>query len=120
MSSNGAQDQEQGQTDYRFLLANERTYLAYARTALSLQIAGLGVLQFLTSGHSVVRYLLGVALVATGSYVSLAGYRRMRSNEQAIRAGRDIHPARAASVVAAVVAAVPLVAAVAIAVVALL
>jgi inner membrane protein YidH len=108
-----------GQTDYRFLLANERTYLAYVRTALSLQIAGLGVLQFLTSGHSAVRYLLGVVLVATGSYVGLAGYLRMRSNERAMRAGRDIHPLRATTVVAMVVAAVPLVAALALAVVGL-
>ena len=45
--------------DYRFLLANERTFLAYLRTALSLQVAGLAVLQFLTKGHSSLRLTLG-------------------------------------------------------------
>jgi putative membrane protein len=41
--------------DARFLLANERTFLAYVRTALSLQVAGLAVLQFLTEADQVVR-----------------------------------------------------------------
>ena len=45
-----------GPVDYRYLLANERTFLAYLRTALSLQVAGLGVLQFLTHGSDAVRY----------------------------------------------------------------
>jgi len=46
--------------DYRFLLANERTFLAYIRTALALQLAGLAVLQFLTHGHQGLRLALGV------------------------------------------------------------
>ena len=54
--------------DYRFLLANERTFLAYVRTALALQVAGLGVLQFLTHGHDAVRPL-GLVLVLAGSFV---------------------------------------------------
>jgi putative membrane protein len=36
--------------DPRFLLANERTLLAWLRTALALQAGGLGVLQFRPSG----------------------------------------------------------------------
>jgi putative membrane protein len=98
--------------DYRFLLANERTFLAYVRTALSLQVAGLGVLQFLTGGHDAVRIGLGLVLVLTGSVVGAAGYQRFRTNERAIRAGLEIGTARATSVVTAGVAVVPLVAAV--------
>ena len=80
--------------DYRFLLANERTFLAYVRTALALQIAGLGVLQFLTHGHDAVRYRLGLALVVAGSFLGVSGYRRFTANERAIRAGeRDAHAA---------------------------
>jgi putative membrane protein len=105
--------------DNRFLLANERTYLAYVRTALSLQIAGFGVLQFLTHGQDAVRYTLGVTFVVAGSFTGLVGVRRWRANERAIRAGRDIGPARGAVVAAAAVVAVPLMAAVALAVVAL-
>ena len=99
--------------DYRFLLANERTFLAYVRTALALQVAGLGVLQFLTHGHTGVRVVLGLALVAVGSYVVLAGFRRYRSNERAIRAGAEVTSASTGVVVTTFVVAVPLVAAVA-------
>ena len=95
--------------DYRFLLANERTFLAYIRTALALQIAGLGVMQFLTKSHTPVRFGLGTALVVIGSFVGLAGYRRWRGTERSIREGREIQTARAPWVVTAAVVAAPLV-----------
>lgn len=85
--------------DYRFLLANERTFLAYVRTALALQIGGLGVLQFLTEGNQGVRQTLGLVLILVGSAVGGIGYRRFRANEAAIRAGEEL----ASSVVPAVV-----------------
>src|SRR4051794_41475802 len=100
----------QGRVDYRFLLANERTFLAWSRTALALQVAGLGVLQFLTHGHSAVRVLLGVALVTVGSATALSGYLRYRNNERAIRAGRDLPAVRSTMVLTAVVVALPLLA----------
>lgn len=102
-----------GRADYRYLLANERTMLAYLRTALALQIAGLGALQFLTQGHNAVRYVLGVTLVGLGSYVGVAGYLRSRINERAIRAGDDIRPSTGGVIVVAFVAVVPLAAAIA-------
>jgi len=102
--------------DYRFLLANERTFLAYVRTALSMQIAGLGVLQFLTRSHDSVRLLLGIALLLVGSYVGLMGYLRFRSNERAINAGTAMHVARSTTVIAVSVVLVPLVGAVLLAV----
>ncbi len=109
------QDAAEGRVDYRFLLANERTFLAYIRTAIALQVAGLGVLQFLTSATEWARYLLGVALVAGGSYVAVSGHVRTRRNERAMRKGADIRPGRLTVVLVAAVAAVPLVAAVAMA-----
>ena len=108
-------DQQPEPTDYRFLLANERTFLAWIRTALSLQIAGLGVLQFLTHGHDAVRYTLGVSLVVVGSYVGTAGYVRYHHNEQAIRANEDLTNIRSSVFVAAAVIVLPLVAALALA-----
>ena len=86
----GTDPDDPGRADYRFLLANERTFLAYVRTALSLQVAGLGALQFLTQSHDAVRYALGLCLVAAGSYTGLTGLRRMRRNEQAIRLNRPL------------------------------
>lgn len=100
---------EPGITDYRFLLANERTFLAYVRTALSLQVAGLGVLQFLTQGSETLSRLLGVALIAVGSYVGAAGYLRCSRAERDIRAGRDLSTTHLRPVTAVVVVTVPLV-----------
>lgn len=112
MRHTAGMDDEGARTDYRFLLANERTFLAYVRTALSLQVAGLGVLQFLTQGETLVRYSLGLALVAAGSLAGASGYRRRNSNERAMRAGEDIKPGAAGAVLVVVVVTVPLVAAV--------
>jgi putative membrane protein len=103
---------ERDPTDYRFLLANERTFLAYLRTALALQIAGAGVIQFLTRGHDVVRLGLGLALVLTGSLLAVIGYFRWRGTERAIRSNRDISSMQGAVWVAAVVVVAPLAAAV--------
>ena len=99
---------DQTPADYRFLLANERTFLAYVRTALALQVAGLGVLQFLTHGDDAVRYGLGFVLVVVGSYVGWAGNVRYRSNERIIRAGGDMAAGRPTTVVTVIVALVPL------------
>lgn len=101
-----------GRVDYRFLLANERTFLAWLRTALALQVAGLGVLQFLTHGEDVVRYTLGLVLVLAGSYVGFTGYRRYFANERAIRAGTDLVRIRASLVLLVAVVALPLLAAI--------
>jgi len=97
--------------DYRFLLANERTFLAYVRTALSLHIAGLGVLQFLTNQQQWSRELLGGALIVTGSFLGGTGYLRFRSNERTIRAGGEMATSRTPLVVTLGVTVVPLLAA---------
>lgn len=106
------QPDDETPVDYRFLLANERTALAYVRTALSLQVAGIAVLQFLTQGHEAVRYLLGLALVAAGSLAAVAGLRRTRVNDHVIRTGGHMTTPRGAVVVTGVVVVVPLAAAV--------
>lgn len=96
--------------DYRFVLANERTFLAYVRTALALQVAGLGVLQFLTAGRGVLSEVFGMSLVLVGSYVGAVGYLRWRKNERAIRTGAEIEPSVLPSVLSAAVVVAPLVA----------
>jgi putative membrane protein len=71
--------------DLRFLLANERTLLAWLRTGLALQAGGLAVLQFAprTSG----RTPLGVTLLLLGVACELGGWWRYRATDRAIRAG---------------------------------
>ncbi|MGH3508654.1 MAG: YidH family protein [Nocardioidaceae bacterium] len=103
--------------DNRFQLANERTFLAYVRTALALQVAGLAVLQFLTQGSHGTRILLGLVLVAVGSALGVLGIVRYRDNDRALRDDRDIEPVGLPVLVTtAVVVAVPLLAAVLVAV----
>ncbi len=85
------------------------------RTALAMQIAGLGVLEFLTIGATTLRLILGVALVLGGSAVGVTGYRRWRRNERTIRAGAEMHTTRSHLPVVVLVTAVPAVAAILIA-----
>ena len=62
--------------DPRFTLANERTFLAWSRTALALVAAGLGIVQLLPpfQGVPLGRHLLGVPLIVLGA---VAGHRRL-------------------------------------------
>jgi putative membrane protein len=94
------------------LLANERTFLAYIRTALALQLAGLAVFQFLDVAHRVVRPLLGLTLVGVGSYIAVAGFLRYRHNDRLLRSNAEIASPVSPQVIAFIVFAVPLVAAV--------
>lgn len=72
--------------DYRFSLANERTFLAWVRTALGLVVAGLAITQllppFAIPGG---RRTVGLPLILLGTYVALTAYRRWERNERAIR-----------------------------------
>ena len=74
--------------DYRFSLANERTFLAWVRTSLGLTVAGLAVTQllppFAIPGG---RRTVGLPLIVLGGYVAFNAYRRWDRNERAIRLG---------------------------------
>jgi len=50
------------QPDYRFTLANERTFLAWIRTALALLAAGVAVVQLTGLGSPVLRLAAGLVL----------------------------------------------------------
>ncbi|WP_203561524.1 YidH family protein [Ideonella livida] len=73
--------------DYRFSLANERTFLAWIRTALAL-MAGAVVLRQVAGGHPTGPGLLtGAALAACGlaAVLCVFAYRRWKANEMAMR-----------------------------------
>ena len=60
--------------DYRFTLANERTFLAWLRTSLALIAAGVAVVQLVPEfGIDGARRAVGMVLVGLGILVSLAG-----------------------------------------------
>lgn len=75
--------------DYRFTLANERTFLAWQRTALGLLAAAVAVTQFLpelsTPG---LRHVLGAAVGVLAMLTAGAGLRRWHRVDSAMR--RDL------------------------------
>lgn len=73
--------------DIRFTLANERTFLAWNRTALALVVAGLGIVQLLPPFPGVPwgRHVLGVPLIALGAVVSVTAYLEWRRIQTALR-----------------------------------
>jgi putative membrane protein len=81
---------EPTEVDVRFLLANERTLLAWLRTALALQAGGVALAQL--AGTRTVLFVAGVALLALGSLAAVVGYRRYRAAGLAIRARRLPEP----------------------------
>ena len=74
--------------DYRFSLANERTFLAWVRTALALLAGSVAIVQLADDlGTGWIRKVVGTALGLTGLAVAGLAYQRWRANEQAMRAG---------------------------------
>ena len=72
--------------DYRFTLANERTFLAWIRTALAVPAAGVLLDQFSTKlkPHTGV-VLIAVLLCVLAGALSAGAYRRWKNNEIAMR-----------------------------------
>lgn len=99
--------------DYRFTLANERTLLAWLRTGLALVAGGVAVATYAPDlGVPWGSAAVALALVLIGLGVALAGYRRWRGNEAAIRAGRPLPASWLMPMLTAAVAAVVVVVAV--------
>jgi putative membrane protein len=76
--------------DPRFTLANERTFLAWNRTALALIAAGLAVAQLLHYGSTAARLVVALPLIALGAAVAFTSYNRWEENERAMRLGRPL------------------------------
>jgi len=71
---------EQLDVDVRFLLANERTLLAWIRTSLAIQAGGLA----LAAVHKHQAYM-GITILLLGAAVALIGYHRFRVADRYIR-----------------------------------
>ncbi|HTX80781.1 MAG TPA: DUF202 domain-containing protein [Streptosporangiaceae bacterium] len=80
--------------DPRFTLANERTFLAWSRTALALVAAGLAIVQLLPPFHGVPlgRHVLGIPLIVLGAVVAVVAYVEMTRNQAAMRRGDPLPP----------------------------
>ena len=88
--------------DYRFTLANERTFLAWLRTALALAAGGLAAIHLLPDAFG--SEALGLALLALGFVTAATSFRRWYRSEVAMRLGQPLPPSRLPQFVAYAVA----------------
>ncbi|MEV0155140.1 DUF202 domain-containing protein [Micromonospora sp. NPDC050686] len=87
--------------DYRFSLANERTFLAWLRTGLALIAGGLATAQFLPPlplAH--LREVIAIALLLLGGTVALRAVDHWARTERAIRLGEELPASRFPAVLA--------------------
>jgi putative membrane protein len=81
--------------DYRFTLANERTFLAWQRTALGLLAAAVAVVQLVPElAIPGARQALGLLLAVLATLTSAMGLLRWEQADRAIRRGGPLpgHP----------------------------
>src|SRR5215469_17176714 len=89
----GGADLEEGhEPDARFTFANERTFLAWSRTALALVVAGLAIVQLLPPFRGVPfgRHVLGVPLIVLGAVIAVASLYEWIRNQRALRLGQPL------------------------------
>jgi putative membrane protein len=102
-----------GHPDYRYTLANERTLLAWLRTGLALVAGGVAVATYAPDlGVPWGSGAVALALVFIGLATALAGYRRWRGNEDAIRDDLPLPESQVPAMLAAAVTVVVVVVAV--------
>ncbi|MET9257346.1 YidH family protein [Streptomyces sp. NPDC048182] len=95
--------------DYRFSLANERTFLAWLRTALALVGGGFAVDQFLPDLPRGWRVGLALALLGAGVLCALRAVNHWVRCERAMRRGEDLPASRFPALLSLVVALVAVV-----------
>lgn len=77
--------------DYRFSLANERTFLAWIRTALGFLAAGVGLDQLAPDlATPAVREAVSLLLCFFSGLLAVYGYLRWLRNEKAMRLKQDL------------------------------
>lgn len=93
--SDGPAAEKDEEPDARFTYANERTFLAWNRTALALIATGVAATQLLPKLQvEWGRRLLGLPLIALGAIVAAESLRQWRANQRAMRRGEPLPRSR--------------------------
>ena len=71
--------------DYRFSLANERTFLAWTRTALALIAGGVAAAKALDFHHDIWRWMIATPPILFGGVLAIDAVARWRTYENAMR-----------------------------------
>ncbi len=101
---------DEEEPDYRFTLANERTYLAYLRTSLACYAGGLSAVQFLDlGGDRLLAKIIGIVLVTAGIITTAGAFRRWQSNQSAMRRGARLPVTRLPLILGATIAVIGLI-----------
>lgn len=88
---NSDPDCTEQEPDYRFTLANERTFLAWIRTSLALIAGGVAIVQFVPAfGIPGVRRTLSILLTAGGGLLAALAVRRWQQVQTAMRRNDDL------------------------------
>lgn len=96
----------ESEPDARFTFANERTFLAWTRTALAFVVAGLAIVQLLPPFPGVPwgRHVLGVPLIAIGAIIAVVSYGHWVRSQQALRRGQPLPGSVLPKILAAAIA----------------
>ncbi len=82
---------DEREPDPRFTFANERTFLAWNRTALALIATGVAATQLLPELHvDSGRRILGLPLIGLGALVAGTSFRDWKANQRAMRRGQPL------------------------------
>lgn len=76
--------------DFRFSLANERTFLAWVRTAIAIMVAGLAVAQFFESRAEATRLAIALPLMILGAVIAFASFGQWERKERAMRLSESL------------------------------
>lgn len=93
--SEGASPDDGREPDYRFTLANERTFLAWVRTALALLAGAVALVHVVPSSEvSTGERSLAVGVAVLGMAAMVLGLRRWRIVQARMRRGVDLPDGR--------------------------